>query len=305
MIASERILRFAQDDTVREGVVTMAVTELTEAATSKYAKVRDLNIHYNDTETAGSVVICLHGAGPGASSWSNFTRNVEALAGRHRVILADMPNYGKSDDFIGHDPNLNVWATVGLMDALGIEKAHLIGNSAGATASINIAVDHADRVLKIVAMGPGSRPSIFAPQPTEGIKVLSAGHMNPTMDALRALANVMLYDASQISDEALQVRVDTALRHLDAQRKNRESAQREGQVFTGRPQGPTRDYGAIQCPVLLVWGREDRVNPLDTGLSLLRDIRTANMFIFNNCGHWAQFEHADAFNRLVLDFLNS
>ncbi len=283
----------------------MAATELTEAGTSRYAKVGDLNIHYNDTETAGSAVICLHGAGPGASSWSNFVRNVGPLSQRHRVILADMPNYGKSDDFIGNDPDLNVHVTVGLMDALGIEKAHLIGNSAGASASLNLAVDHPDRVLKIVAMGPGSRASTFVPQPTEGIKVLSAGHMNPSMEALRALANVMLYDSSQISDEALQVRVDTALRHLDAHRKNREAAQREGRGFTGRPMGPARDYSTIQCPVLPVWGRDDRVNPFDTGLVLLRDIRTANMFIFNNCGHWAQFEHADAFNRLVLDFLNS
>jgi len=283
----------------------MAVTELTEASTSRYAKVGDLNIHYNDTETAGSVVICLHGAGPGASSWSNFVRNVAPLSQRHRVILADMPNYGKSDDFIGNDPNLNVRVTVGLMDALGIEKAHFIGNSAGATTSINIAADHSSRVLKVVAMGPGSRGSTFVPQPTEGIKVLLAGHMNPNMETLRALANVMLYDASQVTDETLQVRVDTALRHLDAQRKNREAARREGRVFTGRPQGPVRDYSTIQCPVLLVWGRDDRVNPFDTGLALLRDVRTAHMFIFNNCGHWAQFEHADGFNQLALGFLNS
>ena len=99
--------------------------------------------------------------------------------------------------------------------------------------------------------------------------------------------------------------MDTALRHLDAHRKNREAAQRAGQGSTGRPAGPARDYSTIQCPVLLVWGRDDRVNPFDTGLVLLRDIRTANMFIFNNCGHWAQFEHPDAFNCLVLDFLNN
>jgi 2-hydroxy-6-oxonona-2,4-dienedioate hydrolase len=283
----------------------MAATEVTEASTSRYVKVGDLNVHYNDTETAGPVVICLHGAGPGASSWSNFTRNVGPLSQRHRVILADMPNYGKSDDFVGNDPNLNPRVTVGLMDALGIEKAHFIGNSAGATASLNLAADHPDRVLRIVAMGPGSRASTFVPQPTEGIKVLAAGHLNPSMATLRALANVMLYDASQIGDEALQVRVDTALRHLDAQRKNREAAQRDGRGVAGRPTGPARDYSTIQCPVLLVWGRDDRVNPFDTGLALLRDIRTANMFIFNNCGHWAQFEHADAFNRLVLDFLNN
>jgi 2-hydroxy-6-oxonona-2,4-dienedioate hydrolase len=283
----------------------MAVQELTEASTSRYAQVRDLKIHYNDTETDGSVVICLHGAGPGASSWSNFVRNVGPLSERHRVILADMPNFGKSDDFIGHDPNLNVWATVGLMDALGIEKANFIGNSAGASASLNIAVDHPDRVLKVVAMGPGSRPSTFVPQPTEGIKVLNAGHMNPSLEALRALANVMLYDGSQVSDEALQVRVDTAMRHLDANRKNRELARQQGREFMGRPNAPSRDYSVIKSPVLLVWGRDDRVNPFDTGLALLRDIRSANMFLFNNCGHWAQFEHAEEFNRLVLGFLNS
>src|SRR5947209_14844486 len=154
----------------------MAVAELTEAGTSRFAKVGDLKIHYNDTETAGSVAICLHGAGPGASSWSNYVRNVGPLSERHRVILADMPNYGKSDDFIGNDPTLNVRVTVGLMDALGTEKAHLVGNSAGATAALNLAADYPDRVWKVVAMGPGSRPSTFVPQPPEGIKVLSAGH---------------------------------------------------------------------------------------------------------------------------------
>jgi pimeloyl-ACP methyl ester carboxylesterase len=274
----------------------------TEAETSNYAQVGELKIHYNDTKTDGSVVICLHGAGPGASSWSNFIRNVDALATQHRVILADMPLFGKSDDPKVFDPNLNVNVTLGLMDALGIDKASFIGNSAGGSTALNIAAEHPDRVLKVVPMGPGGGASNFVPQPTEGIKAIMAGHQNPSLETMRRLANVMLYDGSKISDEALLARVEVAKRHQEARREFQEQGRRSGGGFTGRFTGPDHDYSAITCPVLLVWGREDRVNPLDSGLSLLRMIRTANMYIFNNCGHWAQFEHADEFNKLMLSF---
>jgi pimeloyl-ACP methyl ester carboxylesterase len=59
----------------------------------------------------------------------------------------------------------------------------------------------------------------------------------------------------------------------------------------------------IQARTLIVWGREDRVNPLEIGWRLLRDIPDARLLVFKNCGHWAQFEHADEFNRVVLEFL--
>ncbi|MDB5980997.1 MAG: 2-hydroxy-6-oxo-6-phenylhexa-2,4-dienoate hydrolase, partial [Pseudomonas sp.] len=62
--------------------------------------------------------------------------------------------------------------------------------------------------------------------------------------------------------------------------------------------------GEIAAQTLVVWGRDDRFVPMDTGLRLIAGLPNAQLHVFNRCGHWAQWEHADTFNRMVLDFLS-
>ena len=64
-----------------------------------------------------------------------------------------------------------------------------------------------------------------------------------------------------------------------------------------------RDAHRLRQRVLLVWGREDRVNPLDGALVALKTIRRCQLHVFGGCGHWAQLEKFDEFNRLVIGFL--
>ena len=71
-------------------------TQLTEEATSKYATVDGVKIHYNEAGS-GDPLVMLHGGGPGASGWSNFATNIGPLSERFRVILMDLPGFGKSD----------------------------------------------------------------------------------------------------------------------------------------------------------------------------------------------------------------
>ena len=66
-----------------------------------------------------------------------------------------------------------------------------------------------------------------------------------------------------------------------------------------------REVYKLRQPVLLIWGREDRVNPLDQGMILMRQIPNARLSVLPKCGHWAQWEKADEFNRSVIDFLRS
>src|SRR5919197_3074515 len=110
---------------------------LDEAATSKYVQAGGIRVHYHDIGM-GYPVIMLHGAGPGASSWSNFRRNVEAFSERYRALLVDMPQYGKSEKVIIEGGRLAHTARVlnDLMEELGIEKAHFVGNSMGGQAAI-------------------------------------------------------------------------------------------------------------------------------------------------------------------------
>ncbi len=112
----------------------------------KYLDAGGLKLHYHEFG-AGFPVICIHGAGPGASGWSNFKGNVEAFAKHYRTILFDMPQFGKSDKPVIKDQRLTFIADKlnAFMAALGIEKAHFIGNFMGGQAALKLAVDYPAR----------------------------------------------------------------------------------------------------------------------------------------------------------------
>lgn len=152
-----------------------------EAASSRFARIRegelDLQLHYNDLGEGGETVVMLHGSGPGASGWANFSRNLEPLlAAGYRVVLMDCPGWSKSDPIVCRDSRseLNATALKGLLDVLGLERVHLLGNSMGGHSAVAFALAYPQRVDKLVLMGGGAAGvSPFVPMPTEGIKLLN------------------------------------------------------------------------------------------------------------------------------------
>lgn len=268
----------------------------TEAECSRLIRIQegelDLQLHYNEIGAGAETVIMLHGSGPGASGWANFNRNIEPLVDAgYRVILMDCPGWSKSDPVVctGSRSELNARALKGLMDALKIERAHLIGNSMGAHSVTAFALANPTRIGKLVLMGGGTGgPSQFVPMPTEGIKLLQALYRDPSIENLKRMMAVFVYDASSLTEELFQARLDNMLQrreHLDNFVKSLAANPRQ---FT--------DYGPrlseISAPTLVIWGRDDRFVPMDIGLRLLWGMPNAELHIFNKCGHWAQWEHA-------------
>ena len=279
----------------------------TEASTSKFFRLQDgeldLQLHYNDIGSGAETVVMLHGSGPGATGWANFSRNVEPFVNAgYRVILLDCPGWGKSDTIIntGSRSDLNARALKGLMDTIGLEKAHIVGNSMGAHSTVAFALANPTRVGKLILMGGGTGgPSQFVPMPTEGIKLIGQLYRNPTIDNLKKMMNVFVYDASHLTEELYEARLNNMLNrrdHLENFVKSLEANPKQFPDYGHR-------LGEIKTPTLVVWGRDDRFVPMDVGLRLIWGIPNAQMHIFNQCGHWAQWEHADTFNRMVLDFL--
>lgn len=260
-------------------------------------------LHYNDTEAGEDVVIMLHGSGPGATSWANFYRNVEPLSkAGYRVILLDFPGWGKSDPVIcsSSRSELNGRAVKGLMDALNISCAHLIGNSMGAHSAVSFSLNNPGRTKKMVLMGGGTGgPSQFVPMPTEGIKLIQQLYRNPTIENLKKMMAVFVYDASSMTDELYEARLQNILSRKDHLENFVKSAQANPKQFS--------DYGPrlseISSPTLIIWGRDDRFVPMDVGLRLLWGLQDAELHLFSKCGHWAQWEHAEKFNQMVLNFL--
>ena len=126
-----------------------------EKVLGHFAQAGAVRIHYGEAG-AGPPVICLHGTGPGADAWANFRLNAGALADRHRTLLVDLPRFGRSEKVVVKGPRLDYLsgAIRAFMDALGIERAHFVGNSMGAQVALKIAIDTPERVGRMVLVAP-------------------------------------------------------------------------------------------------------------------------------------------------------
>jgi 4,5:9,10-diseco-3-hydroxy-5,9,17-trioxoandrosta-1(10),2-diene-4-oate hydrolase len=278
----------------------------------KYAEVAwagtpgPVRLHYHD-EGAGEPVVLLHGGGPGASGWSNFGHNAAVLGTVHRVVLPDQPGFGRSGapEVVGNYFTFSADALAALLDHLSVERAHLIGNSLGGGTAVRFALRYPDRVNKLVLMGPGGLSlNVFSPDPTEGVSKLTAFAMDPSRERMAAFLRSLVFDQKRITDDLIDERYEVA-RTPEALAAMTSLGRSFFDPATAEDGMLWREAHRLRNQVLLIWGREDRVNPLDGALVALKLIRKARLHVFSGCGHWAQLEKADEFNRLVLDFLRS
>jgi 4,5:9,10-diseco-3-hydroxy-5,9,17-trioxoandrosta-1(10),2-diene-4-oate hydrolase len=251
-------------------------------------------------------VVLLHGGGPGASAWSNFSQNMPVIAKRFRAVMMDLPGYGGSAARppTGHFFTLAADALAGLLSHLGISKAHLIGNSLGGGTAVRFALRYPDRAGRLVLMGPGGLTlNVLAPDPTEGVRRLVdfAAPPGPSRDKMEAFLRIMVHNQRLITDELIDERFAAA-----CQPEALAGMTAMGGSFFGEHAEDGmlwREAHRLRHDVLLIWGREDRVNPLDGALIALKQLRRAQLHVFGGCGHWAQLEKFDEFNELSLRFL--
>jgi pimeloyl-ACP methyl ester carboxylesterase len=264
----------------------------------RFAQAGGIKIHFGERGN-GVPVVCLHGTGPGSDGWSNFRRNVGPLSSQFRVIVPDLPRFGRSDKVVVREPRLTFLSRVvrEFMDALGVEAAHLVGNSMGAQTAMKLAIDEPDRVRKLVLVAPAAVGySLFTPLPTEAVAQIAGYYRGegPTLEKMTRLLRALAYDPEFVTDDMIRERFEASI------------VPEVVEVNAGPHwlrQSLEGELERCAAPTLLVWGQQDRATALDVGLLLLAKLPDARLHVFSKCGHWAQSEHADEFNRLVLDFL--
>ena len=287
------------------------MTALLDAeTTSRFADLPSgLRLHYHEAgDPSAETVVLLHGGGPGASAWSNFGRNLAVLADRFRVLAVDQPGFGRSTKPTEFDRQFFTFsadALAELLDALGIERAHCVGNSLGGGTSVRFALNHPAKAGRLVLMAPGGLGlNVLAPDPTEGIKKLYAfaAPPGPSREKLADFLRTLVFDQSMITDELVEERFGYA---VDAESLRAMGAMGASFARAGAVEESMlwREAYRLRQRVLLIWGREDRVNPLDGALVALKLIPRAQLHVFGGCGHWAMLEKFDEFNRLTADFL--
>jgi 4,5:9,10-diseco-3-hydroxy-5,9,17-trioxoandrosta-1(10),2-diene-4-oate hydrolase len=258
-------------------------------------------VHYHEFGQ-GEPIIMIHGGGPGATGISNYRKNASELAKHFKVYVIDLPGYGQSDNNIGDTGIFESLANsvIAFMDELGIGKASFVGNSLGGGTSLKIAVKRPERVGKLVLMGTGGSMAMFTPMPTEGLqRMLGFYNGEPTMEKLKRVIDLLVFDPSTITTEILEERLAAS---KDPKTLAKPPLSKRGHLSDEIWREP---LSQLPHETLLIWGREDRVVPLDSAFILLKTIPNARLHVFPKCGHWAQWEKADSFNTLVTGFLKS
>ncbi|MDX3894415.1 alpha/beta hydrolase [Pusillimonas sp.] len=244
-------------------------------------------------------LILLHGVGGHAEA---YVRNLKAHAGHFSTWAIDMVGHGWSDlatadleirHYIDH--------LLRFMDAAGIEKASLSGESLGGWVAARFAIDHPDRIERLVlntAGGSQADPAVMAK-----IKELSMrAATDPSWEFIRARLEWLMADKSKVYDDLVATRqamysrdgMEAGMRHnmilqeMEVRRRNIIRAE---------------DYARIQAPTLVLWTSDDPTADVSEGRRIASMIPGALFTVMDGCGHWPQFEDTPTFDRIHIDFL--
>ncbi|HTK65931.1 MAG TPA: alpha/beta fold hydrolase [Pseudonocardia sp.] len=286
----------------------------TEATLRVGAREISLSEAVRDGGASGTVpLVLLHGGGPGATGASNYVRNIDAFAAAgYRVLVPDMPGYGGSSKQLDQsDPfgDLAVFVR-GLLDTLDVPRAHLVGNSLGGAAALRLALDRPDRVARLVLMGPGGIGATRA-LPTKGLNALLNyyGGEGPSREKLRSfIRDHLVHDPSDVSEELIELRYQASIDPEVMANPPLRRPSGPGALRTALRMDFTRDKARLsRCavPTLVVWGTEDKVNRPSGGPFLAQTMPNCDLYLLAGTGHWAQYEQATRFNKLVLDWLEA
>jgi 2-hydroxy-6-oxonona-2,4-dienedioate hydrolase len=263
-------------------------------------------LHYHDAGE-GPPLLLLHGSGPGVSGWANFGANLPALAQHFRCLVLDLPGYGRSAPVAGHPVLVAADAVRGFLAGLGIPRAHILGNSYGAIVGANIAAHSPEIVDRFATVG-GFGMTPFSAFPAEGIIRLVEFVEEPTRERLVAWMRSMVFSESVLTDAMIDARFKTA--HEPAvMATSKVMYTRAGiAAIAERMRGPEgmadlAYLSRIAAPTLIMWGRDDRVNPLDGALLPMRAIPNCELHVFPQCGHWAMIERRAEFEQVAIGFL--
>ena len=261
------------------------------------------------TETGdGPPLLMLHGGGAGASGLSNYSRNVEALSRKFRLVIPDLPGYGASSKDLSRADTFGDLADAmfALMDTLGIPSTHVVGNSLGGACALRMALERPHRVGRLVLMGPGGIGTSRG-LPTRGLNKLLSYYKGdgPSVEKLRDfICNYLVYDASAIGEDLIEQRYQAS---IDPEVIAHPPLQRPQGLRALIRMDLTRDkrLASLATPTLVLWGTEDRVNRPQGGHYLQRHMPHCDLYLFSRTGHWIQWERADEFNAVTASFLSA
>ncbi|HSR56032.1 MAG TPA: alpha/beta hydrolase [Alphaproteobacteria bacterium] len=279
----------------------------------KFADVDGMSIRYIE-DGSGPAVLLFHGASLGSSA-DVYRRTIGPLAAEgFRVIAFDFPGFGLSEYSEDGSIGIKKKTTLGLMDALGIDKAALVGHSQAGNVAVQLGLENPERVSHVVILGCGSLlPPLEGGAGKREEAVLQRmdkrmAQTEPTIEDTRKLLEANLFHHELITDEELELRHSRSVgRNFEAfvaRNEARAKAQAAGKGGGGGTPLWQR-LTELKMPLLMIYGREDRARAADRFALLKEKEPDLNMHLAEGCKHLVPWDAADLFQEVVPPFLKN
>lgn len=251
---------------------------------SQFVPLQGMQVHLRDEgpRTDPQPIVLLHGTSASLHTWDGWAA---ALKGQRRVIRMDLPGFGLTGPMPDGDYRLTRYVSfvIALLDQLGVQQAVLAGNSFGGNLAWKIAVDHPQRVSKLVLVDAAGYPFDPASMPI-GFKIAQIPALRPMMEhtlprsMIESSVRNVYGDPSKVTPELVDRYQELTLR----------SGNRSALVERFR-QSPSGEFTAqipqVRQPTLILWGAQDRLIPPDNALRFQRDIAGSRLVMFDALGH--------------------
>lgn len=274
----------------------------------KFVTVAGLRTRYIE-EGHGPAVILLHGASLGSSA-DVFRRNLGPLAAFGlRVIAYDQPGFGLSDDPPDWGIGFRTKFILQFMDALGLDKAALVGHSQAGNMAAELAVSNPDRVSRIAVLGTGSLLPPLAEgegakksAPAEGEE---GGDSEPTAAEVRDILAKNTFHQELITDDVVEerLRMSTGKNHKAFLARNAAGAKNKGAPKDPNKKAMWQRLGEVKQPMLMIYGRDDRGQAAKRAEALKQQQPALDLHIVPDCKHLVQWDAEKEFHRLAGPFL--
>ncbi len=274
---------------------------------SRFVEALGLRVHYKERGRGEPVFVLLHGFGASTFSWREV---MGPLGQTGRAIAFDRPGFGLTSrpmpgQWTGRSPystEVQVDLTVALLDAWGVERAVLVGNSAGGTVALLVALAHPERVRALVLVDAaiytrGGAPSWLRPLlATPQMRRLGPFLLRAFPSQGESLLRLAWHDPGKITPEVLEGY------RKPLQVENWDRALYELTVATAVPDLALR-LQEVRVPTLVITGDDDRIVPTEESVRLARELPNAQLAVLQACGHVPQEECPGPFLEAVGRFL--
>ncbi len=285
----------------------MTTDTLKARTADKFIEIDGLRIRYVE-RGEGPVVVLIHGGSLGSSA-DVFERNLEPLAvAGFRAIAFDQPGFGLSDVPSDLSAGYRRDFVPKVLDALGIEKAALIGHSQAGNPAVNLALNDPARYTHIIVLGTGS---LLPRKEGEGRDAAVQQRLErrmvvsePTLQDTRKLLEANLFHHDLITPEELEIR------HRNSIGQNFEAFVARSEAGGGRNKKPAGTpiwdrLVELKMPLLMIYGRDDKANAAQRAAQLKDKYPILEMHIVDDCKHLVPWDAADAYIALTIPFLKS